>query len=75
MAQALGVRLLDEQGQELPYGGAALAHLAQIDVSGLDSRLAQCQIEVACDVTNPLGVVQTAHLPFLAHKREPHRSR
>ena len=54
MAQALGVRLLDEQGQELPYGGAALAHLAQIDVSGLDSRLAQCQIEVACDVTNPL---------------------
>ena len=32
MAQALGVRLLDAQGGELPFGGAALADLAAIDV-------------------------------------------
>ncbi len=54
MAQALGVRLLDEEGSELPRGGAALARLSQIDVSGLDHRLAACQVTVACDVTNPL---------------------
>jgi len=54
MAQALGARLLDEEGEELPWGGAALARLSQIDISGLDSRLAECQVITACDVTNPL---------------------
>ena len=54
MLQALGVQLLDAQGAELARGGAPLAQLARIDVSGLDVRLAQCQIEVACDVDNPL---------------------
>lgn len=54
MAQALGARLLDDAGHELPSGGAALARLAHIDVSQLDSRLAATRIQVACDVTNPL---------------------
>jgi glycerate kinase len=54
MAQALGVRLLDAEGQDLPYGGAALARLARIVPDGLDPRLRESQIEVACDVTNPL---------------------
>jgi glycerate kinase len=54
MAQALGVRLLDRMGKELPWGGAALAGLTRIDVSGLDPRLADCEVVVACDVTNPL---------------------
>jgi glycerate kinase len=54
MAQALGVRLLDDQGNELLPGGAALAHLARIDVSRLDRRLADADIRVASDVTNPL---------------------
>jgi len=54
MAQALGVRLLDNRGKELPWGGAALARLDRIDVSGLDHRLAECQVVAACDVTNPL---------------------
>jgi len=54
MAQALGVRLLDESGKELPWGGAALAKLSQIDISGLDSRLAECEVTTASDVTNPL---------------------
>jgi glycerate 2-kinase len=39
MAQALGARLLDEFGQELPPGGAALARLDRIDPSHLDPRL------------------------------------
>ncbi|MCC6696795.1 MAG: glycerate kinase [Candidatus Hydrogenedentes bacterium] len=54
MAEALGYALLDEAGQPLPRGGAMLAHLARIDASGKDSRLAGCEVLVACDVTNPL---------------------
>ncbi|CAG8999247.1 MAG: Glycerate 2-kinase [Candidatus Celerinatantimonas neptuna] len=54
MLQALGVGLLDEQGEVLPVGGAALANLATIDMSGLDPRLKHACIEVACDVDNTL---------------------
>lgn len=54
MARALGVRLLDEAGRDLPSGGAALAHLDTIDASGLDPRLADVEIIGAADVTNPL---------------------
>jgi glycerate 2-kinase len=54
MARALGVRFLDSEGRDLPEGGAALARLARIDLSGLDPRLAETSILVACDVDNPL---------------------
>lgn len=54
LLQALGVRLLDTQGQELAQGGAALAGLARIDSSGLDPRLAGVEVLVAADVDNPL---------------------
>lgn len=54
MARALGVRFLDAVGRDLPEGGAALAHLARIDRSGLDPRLLEASILVACDVDNPL---------------------
>ncbi len=54
MARALGVRFLDAEGRDLPEGGAALAKLARIDLSGLDPRLAKASILVACDVDNPL---------------------
>lgn len=54
LAQALGVRLLDEHGADLPLGGAALARLARVDATGLDARLASIDLRVACDVDNPL---------------------
>jgi len=54
MAQALGAKLVDANGVDLPFGGGALADLVSIDLSGLDSRLATVQLEVACDVDNPL---------------------
>jgi len=54
MLCALGVRLFDAAGRDLPPGGAALASLADIDVSGLDARLREVVIEVASDVDNPL---------------------
>ncbi|UTJ48273.1 glycerate kinase [Atlantibacter subterranea] len=54
MVQALGAQLLDQLGEPLGFGGDALSQLARIDISQLDKRLAECRIEAACDVTNPL---------------------
>ncbi|WP_312601426.1 MULTISPECIES: glycerate kinase [Pseudomonas] len=54
LLNALGVKFLDKHGQPLPPGGAALAELARIELSGLDKRLATVQIDVAADVDNPL---------------------
>lgn len=54
MAQALGVRLLDAAGRDLEPGGAALARLHTVDVSGLHPLVRDMTILVACDVTNPL---------------------
>jgi glycerate kinase len=54
MLAALGVRFVDLAGGELQPGGAALAELIAIDASGLDPRLAQVEVVVASDVTNPL---------------------
>lgn len=52
--QALGARLLDAAGRELPPGGRALTRLARIDPSGLDARLADTTLLVAC---NPFNVL------------------
>lgn len=54
LLQALGMRFLDRNGQELAPGGGALAQLDQIDLSGLDGRLLTVQVDVAADVDNPL---------------------
>jgi glycerate 2-kinase len=54
MAAALGARLLDAAGAELPPGGATLLRLARIDTAGLDRRLRRVRVTVACDVDNPL---------------------
>lgn len=54
MARALGVRFLDGDGRELPPGGAALAHLARVDITGLDPRLRGVEVIGATDVRNPL---------------------
>ena len=53
-AQALGVRLLDASGTDIPAGGAALANLSRIDMAGLDPRAGDADFQVACDVNNPL---------------------
>jgi glycerate kinase len=54
MAQALGYHLLDEQGHELPPGGLALKRLARIHVGGVHAKWKDAEVDVACDVTNPL---------------------
>lgn len=54
MAQALGARLLDKDGREIPLGGAGLEALDRIDITHLDPRLHDVQVEAAVDVNNPL---------------------
>ncbi|AVQ33800.1 glycerate kinase [Staphylococcus muscae] len=54
LLQALGVALLDAKGKPIERGGAALQHLAHIDMTKMDARLMDVTFEVACDVTNPL---------------------
>jgi glycerate kinase len=54
MAQALGVKLLDEKGEELGFGGGALGRLATVDIGGIDPRLKETKIYIASDVTNSL---------------------
>lgn len=54
MAAALGVKFRDGQGKVLPRGGAALARLESIDLSGRHPGLERAEIIGATDVTNPL---------------------
>lgn len=54
MIQALGGRLLDENGNDIGAGGGALSDIVSLDLTELDQRLKRAKIEVACDVDNPL---------------------
>lgn len=54
MARALGVKFRDTGGKDVAEGGGALGDIAEMDDSGLDARLKNCEVLVAADVTNPL---------------------
>lgn len=54
MAQALGAKLLDSTGAQIGYGGGALGNLHSIDLRNLDGRLSDVEINIVCDVDNPL---------------------
>ncbi|MEH7308286.1 glycerate kinase [Neobacillus drentensis] len=54
MLQALGLSLLDEQGNQISTGGAELAKIRSIDLSEFDKRIPACQFLIASDVENPL---------------------
>lgn len=54
MAQALGAKLLDQNNNQISFGGGNLDKLDKIDISDLDSRLQDVKIILASDVTNPL---------------------
>ena len=65
MAQALGVRFVDTRGRQIkkPGSGGMLAKIGSIDATGLDARISQVKILVACDVKNPLhGKQGAAHV-------------
>ncbi|MHA7965752.1 glycerate kinase [Paenibacillus sp. CAU 1782] len=54
MAEALGAKFLNAEGVEIDRGGGSLDQLERIDVTGMDKRLEDVQLIVACDVANPL---------------------
>ncbi len=54
MLVALGARVLDAAGSDLPAGGAALSGAAGLDLTGLDPRLASTRLVLAADVDSPL---------------------
>jgi glycerate kinase len=53
-AEALGVKLLKADGSPIGRGGAALAEIDRIDLSGRDERLNHVTIDVACNIHNIL---------------------
>lgn len=62
--QALGARLLDSAGRPIPPGNTGLADLVHVDIAGIDPRIRQARIRVACDVRNPLLGPQGAAAVF-----------
>lgn len=63
MARALGIMLLDSDGNEIGEGGGALDSLASVNMDGIDKRLETVKIYVACDVDNPLtGLSGASHI-------------
>jgi glycerate kinase len=64
----LGLRLLDARGELLPEGGAALSNLDHVEVDDLDPRLAETEVVIASDVTNPLTGPAGAATTFATQK-------
>ena len=54
MLKALGYKLLDNSGDEVPEGGQGLIGIAKIDPGGVSSKLMNCEIVIASDVVNPI---------------------
>lgn len=54
LASALGIRLLDRNGNPIAKGGAALARLHRIDLSSRDPRIARTKVRVALNWNNRL---------------------
>ncbi|BFT74535.1 glycerate kinase [Paenibacillus sp. P36] len=54
MLQALGMRLVDEAGEDVSWGGGALDKIVTIDNRGWDSRIAESRFLIASDVQNPM---------------------
>jgi glycerate kinase len=53
MLQALGMKLLDSDGNSVGYGGGSLSRIAVIDDSEWDPRIAESRFLIASDVQNP----------------------
>lgn len=68
LLQALGARLTDSRGSEIGPGGAGVEDLAAIDLTRLHPALADCSIEVACDIRSPLLGAAGAARMFAAQK-------
>lgn len=60
--RALGARILDADGNELPDGGRHLVRAQRLDLDGVHPALADAEIVLACNIHNvlcgPLGVAR-----------------
>ncbi len=54
MASALGVKFLNHKNEPIAPIGKELINIKKIDISSLDPRIKKVEIEVICDVDNPL---------------------
>ena len=63
-AAAVGVRFLDESGKEFVPLSGTLDKISHVDISGLDPRVRDAEIQVMCDVDNPLYGPQGAAYVF-----------
>ncbi len=54
MLQAVGGKLLDQQGHSLSLGPENLLQLDHIDLAGLNKEMPAINLQAACDVSNPL---------------------
>ncbi len=54
MAQALGAKITDKDGKDVPFGGEGLSKIHRISMTEMDERLGACTFDIACDVKNPL---------------------
>ena len=54
MLQALGYGMLDETGQQVPFGAKGLKKIRKITDDNIIPELKECSFRIACDVTNPL---------------------
>ena len=68
MLSALGAVLRDASGRALEPSGAALADVADLDLSGLDPRIAVVGVTLATDVSSPLLGAKGAAAVFAPQK-------
>jgi glycerate kinase len=68
MVRAMGAKFLNEDSIEIKEGGGNLNELSNIDLSNFDKRIRNCQVIVACDVSNPLTGVQGASMVYGGQK-------
>ncbi|MCF8018651.1 MAG: glycerate kinase [Vallitaleaceae bacterium] len=54
MAKALGVKFYNKDHAEVGHGGIELGNISTIDITGMDKRFKNIEVDVICDVTNPL---------------------
>ena len=67
-AAALGAVFRDDEGQPFIPTGGTLDRLAAIDLTGLNRKMAGVELDVMCDVTNPLYGARGAACVFAPQK-------
>ncbi|MBC7326909.1 glycerate kinase [bacterium] len=70
MAQAIGFRILDENGEDVPLGGEGLLKMEKIEIDEVDKRLQNVKIIIASDVQNTLLDAARVYAPQKGAKAE-----